>query len=169
MLETATANSQYVAAPPSQELRRLAPLVGEWSIEGYAQESLAGPAGPVKSRETFEWLEGGYFLVHRYETQFGQQAVQKGVMYWGYDEAANRFVLHFFSNNGPFTPEGNIYQGEIGGNRLVCTGPARFTMRLDADGRIQVGAGGTFDVEWELRDADGVWQPWMRDTYRRVA
>jgi hypothetical protein len=76
MSETTTGSAVDVAAAPSRELRRLEPLVGRWTVKGYAQESLAGPAGPVRSRESFEWLDGGYFLVHRYETHFGEQPVQ---------------------------------------------------------------------------------------------
>jgi hypothetical protein len=45
------------AANPRQR-----PLVGHWTVEGYAEESLAGPAGPVRSQETFEWLDRGYFV-----------------------------------------------------------------------------------------------------------
>jgi hypothetical protein len=168
MSERTRADVPYVAPAPSPELRRLDPLVGQWAIEGYAQESLAGPAGPVRSRESFEWLEGGYFLVHRYETHFGDQPVQKGIMFWGFDESARRFLLHFFSNNGPFTSEGNIYEGELRNNSLVCTGPARFTIKLDDQGRVSVGHDGTFDIDWELRDANGIWRPWMHDTYRRI-
>jgi hypothetical protein len=153
--------------PPSKELRRLEPLVGDWDVEGHAESSLAGPACAVKSRESFEWLDGGYFLVHRYETHFGDQPVQRGVMYWGFDALPNRMQLHFFSNNGPFTKEGNIYEGELQADRLVCTGPARFTIALAQDGTIALANDGSFEIRWELRDADGVWRPWMRDTYRR--
>jgi hypothetical protein len=155
------------APPPHPELERLDRLVGTWRVEGYTRDSLAGPAGPVRSTETFEWLDGGYFLVHRYETVFSDEAPQRGVMFWGYDAAGSRFRCHFFSNNGPFTEDGNIYDGRIIGRQMIFTGPARFTLLLDEDGKIQV-RDGTFHAAWELRDADGIWRPWMCDTYSRV-
>jgi hypothetical protein len=153
---------------PSEELRRLEPLVGDWDVAGYAEESLAGPACAVESHESFEWLDGGYFLVHRYETHFGDQPVQRGVMYWGFDELSMRFRLIFFSNNGPFTTEGNVYSGELRAAAIVCTGPARFTMALDEEGNIAMGADQRFEIAWELRDAEDRWRPWMRDRYVRV-
>jgi hypothetical protein len=36
---------------------------------------------PVVSRERFEWLDGGYFLVSTYETVFGDAPAQTGVNY----------------------------------------------------------------------------------------
>jgi uncharacterized protein (TIGR02246 family) len=167
MSQTKDAPPRYILPPPSPELRRLDPLVGEWTVEGYARESPAGPAGPVSSRETFEWLDGGYFLVHRYDTKFGDEPRQKGVMYWGYDTEGDRFLLHFFSNNGPYTPAGNVYEGRVHGSSLVCTGPARFTIALDEHGRIRVGDDAVFETDWELRDDEGEWRSWMRNTYRR--
>jgi hypothetical protein len=89
-------------------------------------------------------------------------------MYWGYDEEKPGFLLHFFSNNGPFTKERNIYEGEVRADAIVCTGPARFTMAFDQHGRIAVAADQTFEIAWELRDAEGRWRPWMRDRYVRV-
>jgi hypothetical protein len=43
---------------------------------------------PVTSSETFSWLDGGYFLVQTYETEFGGEPAQKGVNYWSYDSEA---------------------------------------------------------------------------------
>jgi hypothetical protein len=154
--------------PPHPELQRLAPLVGSWRADETTEPSILGPGVPVTSDETFEWLEGGYFLVSTYETVFGDEPAQKGVNYWGYDAAAERFRIIFFSNNGPFTEEGNRYEGVVAGDRLTFEGPARFRYELDDDGRIRVNADGSISVSWWLRDETGAWQPWMRNTFRRV-
>ena len=45
----------------------------------------------VSNREIFRWLEGGYFLVHEYETTFGDQRTQRGINFWGYDSDAGMF------------------------------------------------------------------------------
>jgi len=48
---------------PSPELRALDRLVGTWAVTG-------GAEGTV----TYEWMEGGYFLIQRVHLeQFGQQ------------------------------------------------------------------------------------------------
>jgi predicted enzyme related to lactoylglutathione lyase len=67
--------------PPDPELKRLEPLLGTWRTEGNTQDSVLGPGVPVRSTETFYWLEGGYFLVSTYETTFGSEPTQTGVNY----------------------------------------------------------------------------------------
>ncbi|RIK39904.1 MAG: hypothetical protein DCC55_16685 [Chloroflexi bacterium] len=158
----------YQPPAPDPELRRLEPLLGTWQVTGWTEESLAGPAGPVTSSETFDWLDGGYFLVQTYQTIFGDSAPQTGVNYWGYDAEADKFHIIFFSNNGPYTDKGNRYQGMVSDGKLTFTGPARFTIGLDADGKVQVNPDGAITFVWELRDSDGVWRHWMDNTYTRV-
>jgi hypothetical protein len=125
---------------PDPELRRLDPLVGSWH-----SEDRTGDGEPVTSTETTSWLDGGYFLARSYETTFGNEPPQRGVNYWGYDAAAGRFRIIFFSNNGPF-----------------------FQYDLDDEGRIRIDADGSFTERWWLRDASGEWTPWMTNTFRRT-
>ena len=159
---------QTDAPRPSPELQRLAPLLGTWTTQDHTQDTILGPGVPATSTETFSWLDGGYFLVSTYETVFGNEPAQRGVNYWGYDDEAKRFRIIFFSNNGPFTEDGNRYAGVASGDALTFEGPARFQYVLDADGRIKTNADGTVSVAWWLRDENGEWQPWMSNTFRRV-
>jgi hypothetical protein len=154
--------------PPDLELRRLEPLVGTWTAEDHTRDSVLGPGVPVTSTERFHWLDGGYFLVHEYDTTFGEAPPQTGVNYWRYDTEAGRFKIIFFSNNGPFTEDGNRYEGKVTDDRLTMVGPARFEYELDSDGRIKVNEDGTVSVAWWLRDENGKWQPWMKNTFRKV-
>lgn len=167
--EEATEDWTADAPPPDPELQRLAPLLGTWRSEDHTQDSILGPGVPVTSVETFNWLDGNYFLVQTYETTFGDEPAQKGVNYWGYDSDANKFRIIFFSNNGPFTEDGNRYQGEVmAERRLIFEGPARFEYALDDAGRINVNADGTISVAWWLRDGDGDWQSWMANTLHKL-
>jgi Protein of unknown function (DUF1579) len=154
--------------PPDPQLERLAPLVGTWTTQGTTRDSVYGPGVPVASTETVRWLDGGYFLVQEYETTFGEEPTQRGVNYWGYDAGAGRFRIIFFSNNGPFTEDGNRYEGEVADAKLTFVGPARFQYELDADGRIQTNPDGTISVAWWVRDEQGEWQPWMDNTFRKI-
>jgi Protein of unknown function (DUF1579) len=160
--------SAFEAPPPDPELQRLEPLVGTWSSAGQTEDSVIGPGVPVTSTESFSWLEGGYFLVSTYETVFGTEPAQKGINYWYYDSDAERFRIIFFSNNGPFTEDGNRYQGESVGRTLTFEGPARFRYELDETGRIRHNADGTVSVAWWLRDENGNWRPWMHNTFTRA-
>jgi Protein of unknown function (DUF1579) len=158
--------TEFGVAPPHPELKRLEPLLGNWKAENRTLESVLGPGVPVSSTEAFHWLEGGYFLVQEYETTFGDEPTQTGVNYWFHDAEADRFRIIFFSNNGPFSEEGNRYEGRVADGRLTFVGPARFQYELDDDGDIKVARDGTITVSWSLRDEAGEWQPWMTNTFR---
>jgi hypothetical protein len=166
--QDATGQSAYEVAPPDPELKRLEPLVGAWKNEDHTFDSVFGPGVPVTSVENYYWLDGGYFLVGTYESVFGNEPAQKGVNYLGYDSEAQKFRIIFFSNNGPYTEEGNRYEGEVAEGRLTFEGPARFQYDLDEDGRIKVQPDGTIAVDWWLRDEQGQWQPWMNNSFRRA-
>ena len=128
---------------------------------------MLGPGVPVVSDESFEWLDGGYFMVSTYDTRFGDEPAQRGVN-WGYDADAGRFRIVFFSNNGPYTEDGNRYEGVVEDGTLTFEGPARFQYRLDDSGRVRVDEGGSISVAWWLRDEHGEWQPWMDNRFSRV-
>jgi hypothetical protein len=160
--------SGFDAPPPDPELMRLQPLLGRWRTEGYTHQSVLGPGVPITSTETFRWLDGGYFLVQEYQTTFGDEPTQRGVNYWGYDAVAGSFLIIFFSNNGPFTEEGNRYEGKVADAQLTFVGPARFQYELDEKGKIKTNADGTSSVAWWLRDEKGEWQPWMDLTFRKI-
>ena len=125
--------------PPHSELRRLEPLVGSWRAE----------------EET------------EYDTRFGDEPAQKGINYWGYDSDEARYRIVFFSNNGPFSEEGNQYFGRLDDGGLVFEGPARFRYGLGEDGRVAVNPDGTISVDWWLRDERGDWRPWMGNTFEK--
>ena len=162
-----SSTSEYPPKPHS-ELSRLEPLVGKWRSKDQTNNSVLGPGVTVESIETYEWLDGGYFLVSTYETMFGDEPIQKGVMYWGYDADRKMFHNHFFSNNGAYEPEGNEYVGEVSGDKLTFVGPARFQYELDSEGRIKTNRDGSISVAWWLRDGSGNWQPWMNNRFFRT-
>jgi hypothetical protein len=167
-LDENTERSTLAVPPPDPELQRLEPLLGAWRAQEHTRDSVLGPGVPVTSTERFRWLDGGYFLVSTYETVFGDEPAQTGVNYWGYDTEARRFRIIFFSNNGPFTEEGNRYEGDVSEGTLTFEGPARFQYKLDEEGKIGVNPDGTISVVWWLRDEAGQWQPWMTNTFTKV-
>jgi Protein of unknown function (DUF1579) len=168
MSDQTSSSYAVVAPPPDPELRRLEPLVGRWRSEERTLDGVLGPGVAVTNKESFDWLDGGYFLVSTYETTFGDEPAQRGVNYWGYDSEAKRFRIIFFSNNGPYTEEGNRYEGVVADGKLTFEGPARFQYELVDDGKIKINADGTLTVAWWIRDENGAWQPWMTNVLRRT-
>lgn len=118
-------------------------MIGAWKAKDQTLDSVFGPDVPVTNIEGFHWLEGGYFLVQTYDTNFGDEPAQRGVNYWFYDTEAKKFRIILFSNNWPFTEEGNRYEG-----KLTFTGPARFQYKLDTDEKIKINPDGTITVAW---------------------
>jgi Protein of unknown function (DUF1579) len=166
--QSVTGQPAYEVPAPDPELKRLEPLVGTWRSEEHTLDSVLGPGVRVTNVESYYWLDGDYFLVSTYESVFGNEPAQKGVNYWGYDSDARKFRIIFFSNNGPYTKEGNRYEGEVSEGKLTFEGPARFQYDLDEQGRIKVQPDGAIAVTWWLRDEQGQWQPWMNNSFRRV-
>lgn len=158
----------YQPPPPDPELQRLTPLIGTWKAKDQTEDSILGPGVTVESTESYEWLDGGYFLVSTYVTVFGNEPPQTGVMYWGYDSETKQFHNRFFSNNGPYEKSGNEYIGVVANGKLTFTGPARFQYELDDDGKIKLNPDGTLSVAWWLRDDEGNWQPWMNNRFTRI-
>jgi uncharacterized protein (TIGR02246 family) len=152
----------------ANHLKCLEPLVGRWHTRAHTHDGVLGPGVPVTSTEEFYWLDGGHFLVQTYETVFGNEPAQKGINYWFYDAQAGQFRIIFFSNNGPFTEEGNCYEGHIAGTALTFVGPARFQYELDANGNIKKNGDGTISIDWWLRDGNGRFQPWMTNVFRQL-
>jgi hypothetical protein len=50
--------SIFGVPPPDPELKSVEPLVGTWRTEDHTEDSVLGPGVPVRSTETYSWLDG---------------------------------------------------------------------------------------------------------------
>ena len=77
---------------PTAAHRRLDVFIGNWHAEGTSYgdgQDAADPraAGvPWTSDESYEWLPGSFFVLHRWDAQMGKHEF-KGAEIVGYDEA----------------------------------------------------------------------------------
>lgn len=78
----------------SADVQQLEPLVGEWATE----VRLPGEDEVVRGSTTFEWLEGGGYLIQR--AVMDDPAFPRGVMVIGPDAAGERVVQHYFDSRG---------------------------------------------------------------------
>ena len=61
------------AQAPGPEIQRLGALVGRWRSEGH----IVGEVPiPIIGTDIYEWLPGGFFLVHHVDVMIGDQRVQ---------------------------------------------------------------------------------------------
>jgi hypothetical protein len=122
--------------PTAQEaLRRLEPLVGEWSLEATPP---GGEPWPGEARATFEWHESGAHLVQRWTVEMPE--APDGVAIIGCD-AANGTYYQLYSDDRDVC---RVYEMSIGDGewRLWRDGAPfsqRFTGRFEDDGRRIVG------------------------------
>lgn len=140
---------------PDPALRRLEFLVGRWQVAGCLLAGSAG--GSLHGVATFEWLAGGFFLVHRWEARFcvgGNTVLETGYEFYDYHPATRAYRAHFFNNLGPYDESASRYVGAFDGDALVVTGPARVTRRPLGCGAIGYDA--------DLPDGEGGWTQWLR-------
>jgi hypothetical protein len=143
------------AAPGLEALR---PLVGKWHTEGQQIEGPLGPQSPFVAVETFEWLDGGHFLVHRLDGKFGQKPAAC-IEVWGRNEAGELFA-HTFYNDG----NTNDWQIRETSSALVLSGSwskgSGPTFKLRYTARVIEG-GNTLDGKWEQSRDGESWTTFM--------
>jgi hypothetical protein len=94
-----TAQSPAIAPKPGPEHKRLDAFAGTWNIEGQAQPSPYGPAGKLTSVDTYEWMPGGFFMTHHWDTRQGGVEI-KGMEVLGYDSRGKAYTSRIFDNLG---------------------------------------------------------------------
>lgn len=84
-------------------LRRLYPLIGRWKLE------LSVPTNPPTVLRglwsTFEWMEGGLFLVWRWgpsRSDFPGGAFPGALSIVGYDDSTEQYFMHYFDSRGVY-------------------------------------------------------------------
>lgn len=135
--------------------RKLDVFVGNWHAEGtsYGEGQRAddprASGVPWTSDESYEWLPGGFFLLHRWSAMTAQREFI-GTEIIGYDEAEGGYFTRFFDNSG-FHPE---YGAAVDGNVWTFTEPqTRATVTVE-DG------GNRMRFEWQWRNGGGSdWLP----------
>ena len=157
---------------PSPELRRLGALVGRWRSEGHI---VGDPAVPITGTDVYEWLAGGFFLVHHVDVVIGDQQVRALELIGSYDPATDAFTARAYDNLGNITimrtrVDGQgVWRFSGGGDVAAVARPAaadaggavRSTLTISPDR-----AGMT--ARWERSDDGASWQPWMDMTFTRM-
>lgn len=156
--------NRSVAPVPGREVERLRAFVGRWHAEGksYAAGQVAADprasSVPWTSDETYEWLPGDFFLLHRWSAMVGTFAF-RGTEIVGYDQKTGRYYTQFFDNAGHHSE----YQVVVDGNTWTFTEPATRASATFADD------GNRIDFNWEWRNGGSDWLPLCERAARRVA
>lgn len=142
----------------SAGLERLEPFVGVWNTEGEMKTSPAGQRTKFAATDTYEWLPGGHFLIHRFDAAMPDGRVQ-GIEMIGYCRESDSFFMHSFDSTG----NTSVMQGRQEKETWTFVGEAiRFTGKFHYNRKVFTGL-------WESRPGEGgAWQPWMTVTLRKA-
>jgi hypothetical protein len=145
-------------ADPRGKLEPFQALIGEWTIE-MTHPMVEGRV--VRGRTTYEWLEGGRFLIQRAATEhphFPDSLCVIGVM-----EDENDLSMHYFDSRGVH----RVYAIGFDGRELTLERDApgfaqRVSAKLSEDGSALAGV-------WQLNEDDQGYRDDLAFTYRRAS
>jgi hypothetical protein len=142
--------SQGQSIAPSPEIQRLHLFVGTWKIEGETHASVDAPAVKVTGMDTYEWMPGKFFLVHRADRQIGNEQLNT-LEFIGYDPSSQIYTCHSFDSRG----NSDLFQANFRDPIWTIEGKSsRFTGMFATSCDTLTG-------KWE-QSSDGVnWLPWM--------
>ena len=143
----------------AHEHERLGVLVCRWRTEGWTREAPGAPASKIDAVDTYEWLHGGFGLLHLVDARVGDEKVD-GAEIIGYDPARESYITQYFGSDGPAAYEATLGEEEGALVWRMRTETQRFAGGFSDDGDTITG-------HWELLDDDSNWRPWMDITLTR--
>ncbi len=145
------------ASIPNPALKPFEVLVGEWQTTG-SHPYLPGAVLP--GRTSFDWLEGGAFLIMR--SEIDEPHFPDGVVIFGSDDVAKKVVMLHFDERGV----SRVYDVSMAGNQLQWwrdepSFSQRFIITIEADGNTMIGKG-------EMSREGAAWEKDLELTYTRI-
>jgi Protein of unknown function (DUF1579) len=157
------------AQAPGPEIQRLGALVGRWRSEGH----IVGEVPiPIIGTDIYEWLPGGYFLVHHVDVMIGEQRVQ-AIELIEYDPTTDTFTGRAYDNQGDISilqakvDERGVWTFTGGGDVAAVARPST----ADASGAVRSTlrvSPNSMTAKWERSDDGAIWQDWMDMTFTRM-
>jgi hypothetical protein len=138
---------------------RLAVLIGKWKTDGRTREMPGAPAMAVDAVDTYEWLPGGFGLLHVVDAGMGDEKVE-GAEVIGYDADRDAYVTLYVGSDGTTSYEANLAEEGEGLTWRMRSETTRFTGVFSEERGVITG-------HWELLSDGGEWQPWMDITLTR--
>ena|SRR5689334_4459841 len=141
-------------------LERLNLLAGEWEVEYSSMSFHPDPSAVGHGRSSFEWLEGGAFLVEHSEAE--DPDAPKGILVIGPDDAAGTFCMLHYDSRGV----SRVYQMTLSNTtwKIWRDFPGfsqRFTGTISEDGR-------RIRASWEKSEDGSHWEHDFDLTYTKV-
>jgi hypothetical protein len=138
-----------------QEMKPLSFLIGEWKTEGEILGEEPDTMQRVSGKDTYEWVSGGYFLLHRVDVTMGKDHVEVIELVGpAGTEKDDEFSMHSFDNQGKMTVMKGFLEKK---NLFKIEGEGlRSTLKVDPDGKVMM-------ITWE-QFSQGAWKRWITMT-----
>lgn len=145
-----TSDDKKQPPKPGKEQEHLQVFVGKWKTEGTCWEHPNGPAIPVRAVDSYEWLPGKFFLIHRWEANIGENE-NSGIEIIGFDESTGIYFMNSYDNLGNRA----VMEASFQNNTWAFLGESERCQVIFKDGgRIMNGS-------WERTNDGANWVPWM--------
>lgn len=79
--------------------KQLQAFVGAWRLEGRQLETDVGPASDITGVERYEWLSGGFFMIHHFHAHVGT-ARAACIEMLSYDGERDLYLIRTFYDDG---------------------------------------------------------------------
>jgi hypothetical protein len=148
------ANSQPA---PTPETQRLSAFVGRWHTKGQVAESPYSPAVTLDGTDSYEWLRGGFSLLHYTDSAFGENMFH-GIEIISFDISRGAYFAAFSDNQGgagweEIRADGNTWRWH--GKNVMGVKFHRCTVVFDDDGM-------TAHTLHEQSEDDINWKTWIQ-------
>jgi hypothetical protein len=132
-------------------------LIGKWMTVGQTMPADDSPALDIRASDIYEWVAGGFFVVHTAYGIIGDTPVG-GIEMIGYEPEAKKFRTHFFDSQGNVSNQDLTFDN----GTWTWSGPhARATGVLSENGEAM-------PTLHEWSDDDVNWRPSMQVTLWKV-
>ncbi len=128
-------------------------LIGSWATEATHPQF----DGVVPGNTTFEWLDGGHFIIERSHND--HELFPDAISIIGAPEAGGGLVMEYFDSRGVRRTYGvSLKDGVLRIWRNDPTFAQRFSATVGRD---------SFEGQWQLARTPGGWQDDLKMSYRR--
>jgi hypothetical protein len=130
---------------PAPELKSMEVLIGKWNNE---IQFKSDPDNEGTGWVTYEWMEGGFFIVEHFEQTFKKERAHKGISIIDYDRQSQTCLSHFFDSHGNI----RTYKLSIRDGVFMITGAwERYKGEISEDGDTITGT-------WEQAKDGSNWE-----------
>jgi Protein of unknown function (DUF1579) len=153
---------------PGPDTRKLGALVGNWRTEGEVLVEGSDAVLQITGSDVYEWLGGGFFLVHHVDVLVGAEHVQAIEIIGSYDPTRDVYLARSFDNRGA----AEMMEVRVSARGVwTFTGGPGVAQAAQPDGpgatervrsTLEVSSDGTsMRARWERAPAGRDWLPWM--------